>query len=198
MKEMRRNDGGTDRAGRRDRLLPHQGQGVWRHRPRDRRDVRGPDEDLARQARQGRPLSVALRDRAGADPRRGRVGAGGGARARARARAQVARSSTGRSPSRASCAPCRTRTRSCSASACARRLGSARRREPGARARGTRPQPAPPGRQPAEAWRRPRRRRRPGRVRGGTGGWRADASVDPRVRALVEHRIASIDALAGE
>ena len=59
--------------------------------PRDRRAVRGPHEALARQARQGRRLPVALPHRARARARRGRVGARRGARGRARAHPQVAR-----------------------------------------------------------------------------------------------------------
>ena len=53
-----------------------------------RRDVRGPREDLARQAGQGGHLPVALRDRAGDRARRGRL--------RARRRARRASSSTSR------------------------------------------------------------------------------------------------------
>src|SRR5215213_2489775 len=64
-------DGGADRAGRSDCLLRDGRPGARRDRARDRRAVRGPSPDLARQGGQRRSLSLALRDRAGAGPRRG-------------------------------------------------------------------------------------------------------------------------------
>ena len=82
------------------------------------------------------PLSVALRDRAGAGARRGRLRAGRRAGRRARARGASGRSSTGTSPSRASCAPSPTPTRSCSSAGSARRRR--RRREPGSTSATTR------------------------------------------------------------
>lgn len=82
--------GAADRAGRPDRAVPDQGHGVRRLDPRHRRDVRGPREDLARQAWQSGRLPVAVCDRAGDRARTGRVGARRSARDQARAHPQVA------------------------------------------------------------------------------------------------------------
>src|SRR5215207_2231591 len=84
-------NGRADRARRPDRLLRHGGPGVRRDRAGHERAVRGPWADLAGKARERRPLPVALRDRAGARPRRGGLRARRRAGGRARARGEVAR-----------------------------------------------------------------------------------------------------------
>src|SRR5436305_11992370 len=82
--------GRTGRARRSDRLLRHRRAGVRRRDQGNRRDVRGPLQDLAGEAEEPGSVSVALRDRARADPRGELVRAGRDAGGRPRARTQVA------------------------------------------------------------------------------------------------------------